>query len=139
MDPMIGNEDNWNEFKKHLILKEKILNENEEILGYDFLYEYENHFVLLNYNLLIGKWKIVSSLSNEKINLEKILNEISSEENLQLKQQIAILIEKFNEYFSHLKYEEELLDLPSESITNHFQEKLDNLTPTRNHHRIRQD
>ncbi|CAF1187521.1 unnamed protein product [Adineta steineri] len=172
---------------KHYVVKkiESNINEQEkEIIGYDCIYQYENYQIKLEYRLLNGYWKIISDQLNTKQEeeLNNLLNNLNLNEYHLFPQQIDIIIQKFDQYFSELKekeneiiisslleedddeikklnfpsiellynnniptpspileVDEEQLDLPTQSLSAHFQRKIINLTPTTISNRIRLD
>ena len=82
-------------------MKEVLFDENKQIIGYQWIYQYENYKIELEYYLLNRIWNIISleSHQREKEILSCLLDDLNYTNNLSLDQQIQIIIQRFDHHF----------------------------------------
>lgn len=82
-------------------MKQVLFDENKQIIGYDWIYQYENYQIVLKYYLSNRIWNIISleSHQREKEILNCLLDDLNYTNNLSLDQQIQIIIQRFDHHF----------------------------------------
>jgi hypothetical protein len=91
----------YSEKNKHFYFNQILYNNDQQIIGYEFVYRYENYQVKLEFYLSDGIWDIDAQQFNRKQQqiLKILLDDMDNTTNMSLEQQIQIIIQRFDHHF----------------------------------------
>lgn len=107
---------------KQFYMNKIIYDDENVVLGYDWIYLFENNKILVNYYLNDQTWKIISIKSDfdwDEKQLNLLLDSINQQnQTLSFQQQIQLIEKDFSFFFTQSKKPDSSPDLPILSPTN---------------------